>query len=176
MAKSTLCYSIDAQNRITAVSGPWDEFAAHNSKDSHTQRVHSALILGKPFQEFIQDDATRMLMNSIVGAVRVLGKNRQVDYRCDSSSEKRYMRMSVTIEGDNAIKLCHELLRSEPLSPPFVTHTVSNQQAHYQRCSQCNRIELNEVWLEPDSKLLRSIPQPCPVYHSICPLCAEHLA
>jgi hypothetical protein len=175
MAHADLCYTIDEYDRITSVTGPWDDFALHNSKGSHAERLNSALIIGKPFLEFIHDDATRMLMNSIVSSVRILGKNRQVDYRCDSSTEKRYMRMRVSIAGDRAVKLCHEMLRSEPLSPPFATRSVTAEQTHYHRCSQCNRIELDQVWLEPDSELLRDMPQPCPVYHSICPLCAELL-
>jgi hypothetical protein len=170
-----LCYVIDEQDRICRVSGPWNDFALDNRPQNAPERLMAEQVIGLSLQQFVQDEATRMLVSSVVNSVRLLGKDRQVDYRCDSPEEKRFMRMRVSLQGNGKVKLCHELLSSEPMAESFATEAVAREQAHHNRCSLCNRVEIKGVWLEPDDQVLQALPQPCPVYHGICPICRERV-
>ena len=99
-SKISLCYSIDGNDLIIGVTGPWNVFALDNGAASAPDRVLAANVIGKPLFNFIQDGSTRMLLQTVVRAVRMLGGHRQVDYRCDSATHKRFMRMRLQLKDD----------------------------------------------------------------------------
>jgi hypothetical protein len=168
-----LAYELDATNTILKIEGPWDEFACANAPvPGELTSCLEDEVVGRSIFDFITGDPIRLFTDSMLCATRLLQKARTVNYRCDSGHEKRFMQMELVPLPGNSLRLTHRLLRTEALKIPFIFVTAPLDLANpNQRCSICNRLEISGAWVEPDDDLTRTLPQPCPVTHSVCPLC-----
>lgn len=171
MLHTEVSYWLDAENRIRKVAGPWDDFARRNDGED----VVAARILGRPLDEFIMGEPTRMYMGVLLDAVRLLGHPVEKEYRCDSPTERRYMRMWITRDGED-LRVDHWILRTEPKPGHFVIRPVTPVEEHLLRCSVCNRFRLGASWIEdselPDHEARDGIP----VVYTVCPGCGVEVA
>ncbi|MBN2644681.1 MAG: hypothetical protein JXR59_04315, partial [Desulfuromonadaceae bacterium] len=102
------------------------------------------------------------------------------DYRCDSPTHQRYMRVTLYPEGDGSILMKHETLREVPFSHPVVIRDMSRESpapaqiasARVLRCSMCNRLKLKEAetWSSPET-LSEHETKTFHVIHTVCPDC-----
>lgn len=168
-------YELDAANIIRSVDGPWDDFAQANADaPGGVASCLSRNVIDQSVFAYIHDDRTRLFLTTVLDATRLLERTREVAYRCDSPSEMRFMRMVVEPLPNRALRLTHTLERTETMTRPFTMRVdVPDPAGATRRCSVCNRIEVAEAWIEPDHDDTRGLPQPCPVAHTVCPVCAE---
>ncbi|MES9992175.1 MAG: hypothetical protein ABW098_09490 [Candidatus Thiodiazotropha sp.] len=172
-AETSTIYELDAGNRICLIEGNWDEFVRKNiSGDQSSERLIKENVLGNRLENYIHDDATRMLLYTLIDGVRRTKQVKTIRYRCDSPNMKRFMRMVIEPQKHEGVRLIHSFLRSENLDPPVEIEPVTADTAkHNVRCSICNRIELNRCWLEPDEAAMKSGKKRFHVSYTVCPIC-----
>ena len=173
MDKHNTIYELDAENRICDVRGGWnDAVKPDNPRIRADQRAFKEKVLGERLDSYIHDDMTRMLLKTVINSVRYSKRPKTMPYRCDAPDQKHFMEMLIEPLEGGAIRLTHCYLRSEPLDPPVTiepAEALSEQVSA--RCSICNRIEWNRVWLEPDEASRRSRSGHFKVRYTVCPVC-----
>jgi hypothetical protein len=138
---------LDKNNQILNVSSSWDDFARQNAGES----VLSEKVCGRPLREFINGDATRMWVDTLLVLARLQNKAIERPYRCDSPSERRYMQMSVIPHEDGVLEVKHSLLQTEPRrNPVHFRGILRGRVASHRRCSICGRVYHNNHWVEPE--------------------------
>lgn len=166
-------YVVDTKDKVVSVNEAWDVFALSNNAPG----LHSEWVIGRDWREFVQGDATRMYMEAMLSATRLLGKRVAQSYRCDSPQEKRYVQLTVELLADHHVRFRHHTTQVSaqkyvvnyvvPKTPVVVSKKIK-------RCSMCNRIELQGVWQETEqaveSGLLKEGAE-VPVFYGICPSC-----
>jgi hypothetical protein len=171
MLQTEVSYWLDAHDRICKVAGPWDEFARRNDGEE----VVTARILGRPLEEFIVGEPTRMYMGVLLDAVRLLGHPVEKEYRCDSPTERRFMRMWISRDGEY-LRVDHWILRTESKPGSFPVQPADPGRRHLLRCSVCNRYRVGARWVE-DQDLPDPTPgESIPVVYAVCPDCGKDVA
>jgi hypothetical protein len=156
-------YTVDQSNRIMSVDDDWDTAAAN----SVPKGPLSATIVGRPLQDFLAGDATRMFVRSALDAVRLLGETRVLPYRCDSAEERRFFEMVISPLQQGRVKVEHRLVCAQARAPrPRVAapRTLAGW-----RCSQCLAVRLMGAsqWVEAEGFE--------PLAQDVCPSCASQL-
>jgi hypothetical protein len=156
-------YTVDASNRIIAVDDEWDTAAVSSVSGGPV----AATIVGRPLDEFLVGDATKMFVRSALDAARLLGETRVLPYRCDSPAERRLYEMLISPLNDGLVKVEHRLVSSEARP---LRRSVSPPRARTGwRCSQCLAVRLTGTseWVEDDRFV--------PLAQDVCPSCARRL-
>ena len=169
MAITETTYKIDKSNRIIEVSSGWDQFASENGG----QGAASEEVLGYNLATFISGDSTLMWMMALIGSVRLHKRTATKFYRCDSPSEKRYMKMTVMPAEQGELVISNKLLRVEKMKKT-VTIKYDDQSA-IERCSVCNKIYVEHIWLEPDDAIVLGYlnnENNLHVIYSVCNTCS----
>lgn len=141
-------YTLDHANRIVGIGGSWNCFALENG----ALNLLESQVLGRDIGEFIIGDTTRMFVFAMLDSARLLAKPITRSYRCDSPQYRRFMEMTLLPGPQDMIELHHRLVREEPVQYP-IKFTVAPDGAHsglVKRCSMCNRLNLQNRWLEAD--------------------------
>jgi len=166
-------YIIDEHDLMTWVNEAWDDFALCNDAPN----LLSAQVLGRDWREFVQGDTNRMYMEAMLSAARILGKRIGQSYRCDSPSDKRYVKLTVEPQEKGHIKFRHHTTKVVPqkyIVNFVVPKTPVKGGKVAFRCSMCNRVKLQGQWMEVedavDSKLIAA-GSTVSVYYAICPSC-----
>ena len=174
--EGTISYFVDADNRIVNVVGPWDEFALKNDGPGACVQA----ILGKPLDQFIAGDVSRMFVSTMLMSARSLNRTVYRSYRCDSGHLKRYMEMTIIPVNDGILEVRHRLLHSEPMQQyQFVPAQRSGTTgvAGTKRCSMCNKIQANGEWMEVEDALkaqaVTTERAQGPWVFGVCPTCLE---
>jgi len=164
-----IVYWIDRKMEITAVAGPWDQFARENDGAD----MASSSVLGRSIWAFVTGDPARMWVEALFQLATVTGRMVERPYRCDSPDLKRFMRMRVIPEGAGVLRVEHELLRTEKQQRAVIIRPVGNLRASgLMRCSVCGRINKGESWREPDLCDVPSATEPVlRVMYTVCQQC-----
>jgi hypothetical protein len=157
-------YTLDADDRIVAVSDGWDRFALDNEGPA----ACAAHVVGARLSESITGDAARMFMTAILMRVRVSGAAETVPYRCDSDTMKRYYTMTLTPERDGRVEVVHNLDREVRGAVSVRVRTARPGTPGRLRCSICCRIEDRGDWVDPFDG---AEDQSYRVVHTVCPDC-----
>jgi hypothetical protein len=164
---------VDADDRIVACGLGWDDFAQANGAPTLT----GTTLIGTPVLDAITGKVTRAFTQALLARVRVNGQPLAIPYRCDTPTQRRFMRMELAPLQGGGVRLRHWLVRSEPLGR-LVRMETSRQRGRETRirCSLCNLIKQGDDWLEPSelaSCLGLSPDTPISVTYGICPACAR---
>ncbi|MCG8488537.1 MAG: hypothetical protein MI756_13780 [Chromatiales bacterium] len=172
-SKGSTIYELDADNQICHIDGDWDQFLQANTDEPQNRdRLRKKQVIGNKLETYVQDTTTRMLLHTVFDFVRQTQQTKALPYRCDSADRKRYMSMQIEPLADAGLRVSHTQLRSEPMDPPVVINPVTDaNEAIVWRCSICNRIESEQVWLEPDEAALLWCRQSFNVSYTVCPVC-----
>jgi hypothetical protein len=157
-------YTLDAADRIVAVSDSWDRFALENEGAG----ACASHVVGARLSDSIAGDAARMFMTSILMRVRVSGAPETVPYRCDSETTKRYYTMTLTPQRDGHVEIVHDLDREERGAVSVRIRTAPLGSPGKLRCSVCCRIEDHGEWVDPFDG---DQDQSYRVVHTVCPDC-----
>ena len=166
-------FEIDAKNKIVSIDEGWDEAA---SEAGASKELEKEKILGRYIEEFEASDTTQMYYNAIFKLCRIKQEKLQREYRCDSSTHKRFMRVTLVPLPKNHIQLIHETLREEAFTHTVVindkTYTTDKKQKYIKRCSVCNSIQnIGEtLWIPPES-LCEDKSIELNVIHTVCQSC-----
>jgi hypothetical protein len=171
-----LSYCVDTTDRITEIDGAWDEFALANGAPQLTRD----LVLGKELSTFIAGREARELTQMLFGQAR-LGRSVSLGFRCDSPSERRHLRMTLSPAGAEAIRCATTLERAEPRARVRLLDDSSpRSQDLLSVCSWCKKIRMPDgSWSEVEVAVEAlglfgavGLPQ---LSHGVCEPCREEL-
>lgn len=168
--------TVDRFDRIIAVSSNWEDVALQgHAEDS----LGLTLVVGKSLRQFIRGDDTRMYTEASLKLCRLRNEMLYRQYRCDSPTHKRFMKLELVPLPDKTVQMNHFLLKEEPFANPVniedmteEPQTVSDGIIKYVRCSLCNALKPvgSQQWIDPD-KLSAEAASDVKVIHSVCPNC-----
>lgn len=180
-------YLLDAQDRIEAVSPDWDRFALRNNGAG----ALAAQVLGRPLQDFLSGDATRMFLAAAIEAARITGRPRALPYRCDAPDRQRQLEMVLRPLEQQRVRVEHRLLHSRE-RPRSLFQKVLGPERHtadqhpravlrpWRRCSQCQTLcdplLAAPHWRPAHALQARLAPPPLLVRDEVCPDCRVRLA
>ena len=174
--EGTISYFVDANNRIVNVVGPWDEFALQNGGPGACAQA----IIGKPLDQFIAGDVSRMFVSTMLMSARTLNRTVCRPYRCDAGHLKRFMEMTIIPQDDGILEVRHRMMYSEPMrNHQFVPlqRSAAIGEARTKRCSMCNKIHASGEWLEIEDALqagtLTVERTQGPWIFGVCPTCLQ---
>jgi hypothetical protein len=158
-------YTVDLSNRIIDVGDDWDAAAEHGGGAAAAMRAN---VVGKPLEDFMAGDATKMFVRAALEATRLRGETRVLPYRCDSPSERRRFDMVISPLGQGLVRVEHRLVFAEARPPTRSTRPVARAWAGW-RCSQCLAVRLTGSgdWVEDDDSVRLA--------QDVCPTCARKL-
>jgi hypothetical protein len=166
-------YTLDAEDRIVSCGGAWNEFARENGG----RTCLAPQVVGHKLWRFITGEPTRMFLAVVLSAARVRGAPSEHDYRCDSPTFRRQLRMRLVPEAKGSVRLEHRAVRVEPLlrrvELEMSGRTAPGGKPLVVRCSMCNRLKSERGWLEPDTGEFPFNGGRLGVVHSVCPECRE---
>ncbi len=158
-----ITYWLDANKRLAALDDTWTKAAIDNPA------LAPDALVGRPLADFIAGDAPRMHVYTILDAVRLLGQARSAIYRCDSPEARRSFEMRVSLEPSGLLRVEHHLVKFEPVAdqPLFFT----KPKATWLRCSWCNRLMIDNRWIEADRVPTDRIRKLAAVRYTVCGEC-----
>lgn len=167
-------YDVDAADTIRGVGGRWAEFAVANG-GAHLV----AGVLGRPLWDFVAGATTRHMYGVLCARVRQ-GHTVSFQYRCDSPTTRRYMRMRLVPVEDGGVRFESETLMTRSWPPALLESTPSTRRDVLVRlCSWCKKGLIDGVWEELEVVVERLGmffgDTESPVSHGICPTCATSL-
>jgi hypothetical protein len=169
MSTTDVSYTLDPEDRITAVSETWDRFALDNGGSE----LLAEWVLGTPLWDHVSDPTLHHLLEILFRKVRATGRPVALPCRCDSPSARREMRVEIRLLDGDRLEVSHVLLSETPrprtAEPPPPREVV-------RMCSWCNRTAVGPDWLEVEEAtgrlgLLQQEPPP-QITHTLCPDCA----
>ena len=105
-SRINLDYLLDRNDRVARVCPQWSDLARHRM----AMRLDDEMVLGRSLWDFVQGGATQRLYDALIYNARRTGQKITFNYRGDSPSAIRYMRM-VLLPGH------HGIVRFRSLSP-----------------------------------------------------------
>lgn len=174
-SRRTYCYTVDREDVIRTVTGPWDRFARDNEGEDVCSR---AQVIGRSLWDFVTGAETRHLYRALMAKVREDRRSRRVSIRCDSPEARRFLRVTLSAEAEGGVHFCSEVLRIESRPP---VELLRRRREHSDEiiaiCSFCKAIEVAEEWLETEEGVNRLhlfekeiLPR---LSHGVCPTCYE---
>ena len=170
-------FRVDADDVIVWLGERWLAFAKENGAAELTKTS----VLGRSLWEFVAGEETRNLYRRIHARVRLRGKPAIVNFRCDSPSLQRHMRMTILRGSDGHLKYDSLLVRAVPQTYlALLDSRRARSESMLTMCSCCKRALLESVgWLDAAEVALRlglleSQKDP-ELRHTICPECAQTL-
>lgn len=172
LSPAETAYRLDAQDGIIWVSQTWDGFALANDGNGCLGNG----IKGSSLWGHITGDATRMWLKSLISVARNCDKVREVAYRCDSPTERRYMRMRIIPEAGGNVLVEHAIVGR--VARVHRVHPVYKPSSALLRCSSCGRVLHEGAWVESDHPEIiaqTSHRGLLPVVYGICDGCKAAL-
>ncbi len=152
----------------------WDIFALEND----APELIGSKVIGRPLFDFISGNVTQQFVQALLQVVRSGKKSIELEYRCDSPTERRLMHMRVTLEESGLVHFVNTLLGSESRKNKILISRATQRGKNTTvRCSMCNLVKPLKDWVEPDrfdgsntSKVAEWI-----VIYGICDRCVANL-
>jgi hypothetical protein len=167
-------FNLNAQKEIVSVGHEWDRFALENGAPELT----GDKVIGRPLLDFVTGNVTRQFVMALLDLVQHGKPAIELDYRCDSPRERRFMRMRVARLATGEIHFLHQTLRTELRDHRVYIATAKQRSRHTPiRCSMCNLIKPAHHWVEPDQLPFRERGSKSEilVIYGICNSCAAQL-
>jgi hypothetical protein len=139
-------YSIDAKDRVVALSDAWLEFARENRASELTRER----VIGQPLWSFVSGRETRRLYEDVFVRARSRRESIELPFRCDSPDRFRFMRLLVSPGSGEGIECVGVLIR-EQQRPffPILDRAFPRTSVSLPMCSLCKRIyAFRTRWLE----------------------------
>lgn len=134
-------YAIDGMNVVSAIEGPWDEFAREND----APECRRDYVLGRTLFDFVRAADVVDIYTRLFAVVRRDRRPIEFAFRCDGPRFRREMRMYLSpLEGDG-LELRTELVEStERDSQALMDRGTPRTEALVRMCSYCNRFYVPE--------------------------------
>lgn len=169
---ATWWYELDADDRITAVGGAWDAFAAGNG----APRALTASVLGQSLWTFVDGLEITHLLRRILGDVRKSGTAVDVPFRCDGPATERHMHFHAAALEGGRLRVTTRLLWEASVDALPAERAPASGDAMIAMCSWCNSIRMADgAWLaaaEAAARLgLFSGARMPAITHGLCATC-----
>lgn len=170
-------YEIDAEGRVRAVGGDWEEAA----RAVGAAELMGDSVLGRPVLDFIADAETRHLYAVLFDAVRSAHRPAAVPFRCDTPDRRRFMELRIVPADSQALCLSSVLVREEEREPVALYPTSVDRDADFVcLCSWCQRVRVEgESWVEVEVAIrqlaLFSRSSPPSITHGACGECTDRV-
>lgn len=170
-------YTIDHDDRIISVNTQWNEFAIAND----APELNFPGIINRPIWDFITDFDTTSFYREMISKVR---RKAALDFnfRCDSPSQRRLMRMTMIPRENDRIEFISEILESESRA---VQNLIARHHPHHSEslvvmCSWCKKVKISDaLWHEIEEAIValkiferEMLPK---ISHGMCGSCFDHL-
>ena len=172
----TYDYIIDQKDVIVAVSKNWRSFADRNLGGSACLPER---IIGSSLWDHICDGETKHLYEMILHKVREHSRQAKFPFRCDSPSERRFLKLSVIPIKDGSVHFKSEIIKTESREPvELLRGDVQRSEKLIRICSMCKKIAVSETeWQEVEVAVetmglfqKRVLPK---FTHGICQCCFD---
>jgi hypothetical protein len=158
-------YVLDSAHRLLWVGGDWDDFAALN--DGAPARA--SRVLGTRLTDHLAGVEMQETMHALLSDVCAMKRTLRIGCRCDSPTQRRDMRMTITPLRDDRLMVTHDLLDAQTL--PSIGRGWSYLPGAFDcKCSLCGALRRRNVWADPFCTGQR---HPELVDYDICPGCRE---
>jgi hypothetical protein len=170
-----LSYTVDADDRITAIDGAWDEFAAANGAPGLTRES----VIGTRLFDHVMGLEPREIASLLLLRARS-GHAVSVGFRCDAPDRRRFLRLDLVLVAGECVQCTSTLVREEERpAQPLLDPRVPRSGDMLAICSWCRRARAGEQWLEIEEAveklgLLNEHQLPA-ITHTICPRCGQEL-
>jgi|CXWL01.1.fsa_nt_gi hypothetical protein len=167
-------YVLNEHDEIIQVGQGWDEFA----HDNDAPELMGSNIIGRPLLDFVSGNVTRQFVLALLHVARANHRSIELDYRCDSPKERRYMRMRLERLEREGLRVIHDTLRTEPRGQAIYIYRAAQRSRDTPvRCSMCNLVMQKDRWIDPElvhSCTLADTTELLVIY-GICPSCKVQL-
>ena len=169
-----ITYTIDAQDRISALGGAWSEFARRND----APELEPESVVGRRIWDFIRGKQVQRLYEDAMHLVRHRGKQLEIPARCDSPTHARWTRQ-ILVPGEHGEILQRSIVVHEAhrVFAPILDRTVQRGAFALPICDFCCDCLLDSRWIALEDALARlgpddqgEMPQ---LQRSACPHCAS---
>lgn len=166
----TVCYRVDAHDRIAELGDTWSAWAVENGAPQLARGV-----VGRSLWEFVGDPHTREVYRTLLARVRG-GLVVRFPYRCDAPQMRRFMRMTLTPDGEGGVWFDSETVRTEPRTPCWLAARPTETPATVRTvCGWCKRVAVDDGWEEIEVAIARldlfgDTGTPA-LSHGMCPAC-----
>lgn len=172
IVSSDMCvWRVDWQNNITLINQAWMDFAVANGAAELPLRVIDTNLM-----DHIEGDEVKELTGILLDRVRSTNTAAVLPFQCDSPGVRRFMEMVIIPIARDGLEFHGRIVRVENREPlTFARGREGNPGQVLLSCSWCNRVELNDQWLEIDDAIRdhnlftrEAVP---PLTHGLCPDC-----
>jgi hypothetical protein len=166
-----LAYTLDSEDRIMEIEGPWGEFAAANGCPALTRTA----VRGRVLFDFVTGSEAQELSRLLLARARA-GRIVDVGFRCDSPSLRRFLRLNLHAETRGRVRCSSTLVRQETRpAQPLLDATGPRSPATVRICSWCKKVDVRGAWKEVEEataqlRLMEGDMLPG-LHHGICPVC-----
>jgi hypothetical protein len=152
MTRDSFTYRIDNTDTIVSVSDNWGSFADANAWSSSLRPEN---VVGHKLWDFIQDIETRHLYQEVFKRARRGTPCRAIPFRCDSPTERRYLKLVAKALSDGSIHITSTILRTEPRSSvSLLEENTPRSTDMVTVCSMCKKIKVApRQWAEIEEGL-----------------------
>lgn len=159
----TIAYTIDEDEVIRSTGGDWSLVGKE--------------VIGTSLWDHIRSGALRDIYRALFLRARD-GESVVFEYRCDSFTHRRFMRMTID-RADGGLTLESILLDEIPRDEPLPVVAASRGQNLVARCSVCNHYGVGPQWVDivdaVTARKLLSDDRPVRTIHGVCPKCTQRL-
>lgn len=176
--KSTVRYSIDAQDRLVAIDPGWDAFAhANGAPDLSAERL-----LGSLIWDHLEGEEVVRVYEILHKRVRERSEPVTIEFRCDGVDLERSVLLEMRPAERGRIDYeCRVLAEARRLPIGLLDASAERDERIVRVCSYCKSIAVSEDRWESTSDAFISLgldrsstmPQ---LSHGICPQCYEMVA
>ncbi len=146
-----ICYELDRRQRISGISGPWDQFALNNNGEA----AQSHLVLGRSLWAFISDMETMDYLESIFSAVIRKGLPFRTTYSCRGPVADMTMRMCVSPAAHGGLRISNRVIAHHPVTC-LNTAPRGVATANGTRCTICAAFRIGDEWIATGNRPLSS--------------------
>ncbi|MDO9213930.1 MAG: hypothetical protein Q8Q54_02440 [Methylococcales bacterium] len=163
-------FRLDKQDKIVAVGSEWDFFALEND----APELIGSKVIDRPLLEFVSGKVTQQFVQALLQVVRNGKQSIELEYRCDSPTERRFMQMRVSLEESGLVHFVNTFLHTESRKNKILISRATQRGKNTTvRCSMCNLVKPLKDWVEPEQFEGSNTPKITEwlVIYGICDVC-----
>ncbi|MGM0650171.1 MAG: hypothetical protein ACQES1_06645 [Bacteroidota bacterium] len=171
MEKPVITYWVDLFNRVKDVTEVTNGFAITEMPPPFSHPDWK----GKNLMTLLEGDETEMFYEVLLQRVRIMQKPYEYNFRCDSPGIARFMRMKLTPQSGNLIRM-DIFLEDEVHKLPDIWFYQGDTDS-IKRCSVCNRLKSGHQWVDmkDENIFYKDTITTCPVDYTVCNDCIQKL-
>lgn len=171
-----LHYLLDRSDRVAKVCPHWSALA----RQRMAMQLDEEMVLGRSLWDFVHGGATQRLYDTLIHHARRTGRKLTFNYRGDSPSAIRYMRMTLLPSYQGCVHFRSELLHEQSKQRAvYFSHVAYPRHPVLLQCGLCHHLEYNGRWHTLDEVLRQTDVidelMPTEVGDTVCDSCKTRI-